>query len=102
VRRSNEYNFTGLLLQKLGPHSSLIDAATGHEFPASEVPDFIAGFAAGFLSTGMQRGDRILISCDLTPASSLAYLGAMYAGFVPVLVDERALEISGEALFNVV
>jgi acyl-CoA synthetase (AMP-forming)/AMP-acid ligase II len=90
------------LLQKLGPHSSLIDGATAHEFPASEVPDFIVGFAAGFLSTGMQRGDRILISCDLTSASSLAYLGAMYAGFVPVLVDERALEISGEALFNVV
>jgi acyl-CoA synthetase (AMP-forming)/AMP-acid ligase II len=102
VRRSNECNFSGLLLQKLGPHSSLIDGATAHEFPASEVPDFIVGFAAGFLSTGMQRGDRILISCYLTSASSLAYLGAMYAGFVPVLVDERALEISGEALFNVV
>ncbi len=69
-------------------------------FPPAQVPDFIVGFASGFLSTGMQRGDRILISCDLTPASSLAYLGAMYAGFVPVLVDERALEISGEALFN--
>ncbi len=100
MRRSNECNFTGLLLKKLGPHSSLIDAATGHEFPASQVPDFIVGFASGFLSTGLQRGDRILISCDLTPASSLAYLGAIYAGFVPVLVDERALEISGEALFH--
>jgi len=100
VYRSNECNFTGFLLRQLGPHSSLIDAATGHEFPASRVPDFIAGFASGFLSTGMQKGDRILISCDLTPASALAYLGAMYAGFVPVLVDERVLEISGEALFN--
>jgi acyl-CoA synthetase (AMP-forming)/AMP-acid ligase II len=100
VPRSNECNFTGLLLKKLGPHSSLIDAATGHEFPASQLPDFIVGFASGFLSTGLQKGDRILISCDLTPASSLAYLGAMYAGFVPVLLDERALEISGEALFR--
>lgn len=99
MRRSNEYNFTGFLLKKLGPHSSLIDAPTGHEFPASQVPDFIVGFASGFLSTGMQRGDRILISCDLTAASSLAYLGAIYAGLVPVLVDERALEISGEAVF---
>ena len=100
MSRSNECNFTGVLLKKLGPHSSLIDAATGHEYPASQVPDFIVGFASGFLSTGMQRGDRILISCDLTAASSLAYLGAMYAGLVPVLVDERTLEISGEALFN--
>ena len=100
MSRSNECNFTGFLLKKLGPHSSLIDAATRHEFPASQVPDFIVGFAAGFLSTGMQRGDRILISCDLSAASSLAYLGAMYAGLVPVLVDERALEISGEALLN--
>ncbi len=100
MSRSNECNFTGFLLKKLGPHSSLIDAATGREFPADQVPDFIVGFASGFLSTGMQRGDRILISCDLSPASSMAYLGAIYAGFVPVLVDERALEISGEALFN--
>ena len=100
MRRSNECNFSGLLFEKLGPHSSLIDAATGHEFLASEVRDFIVGFASGFLSTGMQSGDRILISCDLTPASSLAYLGAMYAGFVPVLVDERALELSGESLFH--
>ncbi|MGC2794231.1 MAG: AMP-binding protein, partial [Candidatus Sulfotelmatobacter sp.] len=98
--RSNECNFAGFLLKKLGPHSSLIDAATGHEFPASKVPDFIVGFASGFLSTGMERGDRILISCDLTAASSLAYLGAMYAGFVAVPVDERSLEISGKALFN--
>lgn len=100
MHRSNECNFAGRLLQRLGPHSSLIDAATGHEFPGSDVPNLIVGFAAGFLSNGFQPGDRLLISCNLTPASSLAYLGAMYAGFVPVLVDERALAISGDALFT--
>ena len=56
MHRSNEYNFAGRLVQKLGAHSSLIDAATGHVFPARDLPDFIVGFAAGFLSTGLQSG----------------------------------------------
>jgi acyl-CoA synthetase (AMP-forming)/AMP-acid ligase II len=69
-------------------------------FSGRDVPDLIVGFAAGFLSIGLQAGDRVLISCGLSPASTLAYLGAMYAGFVPVLVDERALAISGDSLFT--
>jgi len=41
----------------------------------------------------------VLISCGLDPASTLAYLGAMYAGCVPVLVDERTLALSGDLVF---
>jgi acyl-CoA synthetase (AMP-forming)/AMP-acid ligase II len=100
VRNSNEWNFAGRLVQRLGQNSSLIDAATGQVFPATEISDLIVGFAVGFLSIGLQAGDRVLISCGLSPGSTLAYLGAMYAGFVPVLVDERALAISGDALFT--
>ena len=99
MRGSTDSNFAGRLLQRLGENSNLIDAATGQAIPGNEVPGLIAGFAAGFLSAGFQAGDRVLISCDLSPASTFAYLGAMYAGLVPVLVDERALATSGEALF---
>lgn len=97
---SSEWNFAGRLVERLGKNSDLIDAATGQTFPAASVADLIAGFAAGFLSRGMQPGDRVLINCDLSPASSLAYLGAMYAGCVPVLVDERTLAASGGLVFD--
>ena len=96
---SSEWNFAGRLVERLGKNSDLIDAATGQTFPAKHVPGLIVGFAAGFLSVGMQPGDRVLISCDLSPASSLAYLGAVYAGCVPVLVDERTLAASGDLVF---
>jgi len=100
VHRSAECNFAGRLVQRLGERSALIDATTGREFSSQNLPDLFAGFAAGFLSIGLQAGDRVLISCGLGPQSTLAYLGAVYAGFVPVLLDERALAMSGEALFT--
>jgi len=99
VHISNEWNFAGRLVERLGNNSDLIDAATGQTFPATDVPAQIVGFATGFLSIGLHPGDRVLISCDLSPASSLAYLGAMYAGCVPVLVDERTLVASGDLVF---
>jgi acyl-CoA synthetase (AMP-forming)/AMP-acid ligase II len=99
LSNSNEWNFAGRLVQRLGKNSDLIDAATGQKFPAADVPGLIGSFAAGFLSIGLQAGDRVLISCGLNPASTLAYLGAMYAGCVPVLVDERTLAASGALVF---
>ena len=95
---SNDANFAGRLIRRLGTNSHLIDAAAGQTLSGKEVPGLVVGFAAGFLSAGLQVGDRVLISCGLSPASTLAYLGAMYAGLVPVLVDERALATSGESI----
>ena len=100
MHRSTEHNFAGRLVQRLGEKSALIDAATGRVFSGRDLPALFVGFAAGFLSIGLQAGDRVLITCGLGPPSTLAYLGAVYAGFVPVLVDERALAMSGEALFT--
>ena len=99
MRGSSDSNFAGRLLQRLGENSHLIDAATAQTLSGKDVPGLIVGFAAGFLSAGLQPGDRVLISCGLSPASTLAYLGAMYTGMVPVLVDERALATSGDLLF---
>jgi acyl-CoA synthetase (AMP-forming)/AMP-acid ligase II len=87
------------LLRRLGENSHLVDAATGQTLSGEEVSGLIVGFATGFLSAGLQTGDRVLISCGLSPASTLAYLGAMYAGLVPVLADERTLATSGDTLF---
>lgn len=100
MRISSDRNFAGRLVARLGKGSDLIDAATGESFPAKDVPGLIVGIAAKFLSIGLKPRDRVLISCDVSPASSLAYLGAVYAGCVPVLVDERTLVASGDLAFT--
>ncbi len=100
MRKSSDGNFAGRLVERLGKNSELIDAAADEMLPAADVPGLIAGSGARFLSIGLRPGDRVLISCGLTPASTLAYLGAMYAGCVPVLVDERTLAASGGLVFT--
>jgi acyl-CoA synthetase (AMP-forming)/AMP-acid ligase II len=99
VPRSCEWNFAARLVERLGSGSDLVDAATAETIPAADVPRLIAGFASGFRSIGLQPGDRILISCGVDAASTLAYLGAMYGGFVPVPVDDRTLMNSGDLVF---
>jgi len=96
MNRSAELNFAARLVRRLGPNSCLVDAATGETVSAQDLPAQIVGFAASFTSAGLEPGDRIVIGCALSPASTLAYLGAMYAGLVPVPLEERVLSLSGE------
>jgi acyl-CoA synthetase (AMP-forming)/AMP-acid ligase II len=98
VPNSSEMNFAGRLARRLGESSCLIDAATGQTIAGRDVRSLIVGFASGFLSSGLRPCDRVLLGCSLTPASTLAYLGAMYAGMVPVPIEERLLAASGDSL----
>jgi benzoate-CoA ligase family protein len=41
----------------------------------------------GFQSLGLQRGDRVLMFCDDTPAYPAAFFGAVRSGFVPLLIN---------------
>jgi benzoate-CoA ligase family protein len=41
----------------------------------------------GFASLGLERGDRILLFLDDTPAYPAAFFGAVRAGFVPLLIN---------------
>lgn len=94
----SELNFAGRLIQRLGPNSQLINAPNGETVAAAEIQDSVKNAAAALLSAGLQAGDRVLISCGLSPASTLAYLGALYAGLVPVLLEDRSVESIGETL----
>ena len=94
----SELNFAGRLIRRLGPNSQLINAPDGETVAAAEIQDSVKNAAAALLSAGLQAGDRVLISCGLSPASTLAYLGALYAGLVPVLLEDRSLESIGETL----
>lgn len=93
-------NFAGRLVSRLGNHSHLIDAATGETVLPADLPRLINSFGAHLLSAGLKPGDPIVIGCALSPASSIAYLGAMYAGLVAVPVDESKLGLFGAALMD--
>ncbi|MBW5439276.1 benzoate-CoA ligase family protein [Bradyrhizobium canariense] len=41
----------------------------------------------GFASLGLERGDRVLLFLDDTPAYPAAFFGAVRAGFVPLLIN---------------
>lgn len=99
MRMSENCNFAVRLLGRLGENSHLTDAASGQTLRGRELASAIIGFAAGFRSAGLRAGDRILVSCGVSPPSTLAYLGAMYGGLVPVPVEDRALETIGESIF---
>lgn len=102
VFSSDNENFAGVLveriMQRMGNACCLTDAATGETIPGRDLPGLIAGFAAGFRSAGLQPGDPLLVACAVSPSSALAYLGAMYAGLVPVLAEQRLLATSGPRL----
>ncbi|MGD0126008.1 MAG: class I adenylate-forming enzyme family protein [Terriglobia bacterium] len=91
---SPECNFAGQLTRRLGEHSFLINAVTGEEILPGDLPSLISSFGAGLLRAGLETGDRILVGCTLSPSSGIAYLGSMYAGLVPVPVEENILTSS--------
>jgi acyl-CoA synthetase (AMP-forming)/AMP-acid ligase II len=100
VTATAEWNFAGRLVKRLGPCSHLVDAATGITVSAPELPRLIATYGASLRSAGLSVGDRILIGCSLSLPSALVYLGAIYAGLVAVLVEDRAVKDSGAALLK--
>jgi acyl-CoA synthetase (AMP-forming)/AMP-acid ligase II len=100
VRGSPDCNFAGRLVERACGRSCLVDAATGEVITGRELPAALAGFGAGFLAAGLRAGDPVVIACDLSPTAALAYLGAMYAGLVPVPVHERTWTGCGEAILT--
>src|SRR5579863_389018 len=95
-----ERNFAGHLLNRLSDESQLIDATTQETIRSSELGRAVRSFAAHLFSIGLRPGDAVIIGCNLSPASGLAYLGAMYAGLVAVPVEESRLVESARALLE--
>lgn len=97
---SKQWNFAGRLVEGLGPRSCLIDAANGRTIESEQLPRLIAAYGSALLSAGLVAGDRVLIGCSLSPLSTLAYLGAIYAGLVAVPIEERTLLSSAPQLIR--
>ncbi|MGA7128736.1 MAG: AMP-binding protein [Chthoniobacterales bacterium] len=96
--KDSESNFAAQLVGRLGRNSRLIDASTAETISREEIRNSVTDAAAGFLAAGLRPGDPVLVSCTLSPGSTLAYLGAMYAGLVPIPLEERVFEAAGESL----
>ena len=83
------YNASAILLDNLAAGRGSRTAVTG---PAgtrtyAELAEDASRFAAGLLSLGAKRGERVLLFLDDTPAYPAALFGAIGAGLVPVLVN---------------
>ena len=100
MTKTSEENFVGRLVNRLGSSSYLIDAANGQEIYPEDLPRLIAAYGAALKSAGLQEGDRVLIACSLSLPSALVYLGAIFAGFVAVPVEDRAVKESASMLLE--
>jgi acyl-CoA synthetase (AMP-forming)/AMP-acid ligase II len=98
VTATENYNFSGRLIERLSLHSCLVDAVTGRAVGSEELRRMVAAFGRSLLSSGLKQGDRVLIGCTLSVSSAVAYLGTMFAGLVAVPVDERVLTSSTAGL----
>lgn len=100
MRTNPGHNFAARLVGRFGASSFLIDAATGETIRPSELSGAILSFAAALAAAGLKKGDRILIGCLLSPTTGISYLGALYAGLVPVPVEEATLGIAADSLLQ--
>ena len=83
------YNASVLLFDNLGRGFGARPALVGPGGRRSyaELCADACRFGHAFASLGLQRGDRILFFLDDTPAYPAAFMGAMRAGFVPLLIN---------------
>jgi len=83
------YNASRILFDNLTRGNGARLALTG---PAgtltyAELCTEAAQWGNGFRSLGLERGERILLFLDDTPAYPAAFFGAVRAGFVPLLIN---------------
>jgi acetyl-CoA synthetase len=82
------YNASAILYDNLAANGwrTAVTGPAGTRSYAALAAD-AAAFGAGLLSLGLQRGDRVLLFLDDTPAYPAALFGAIRAGLVPLLIN---------------
>jgi benzoate-CoA ligase family protein len=82
------YNASAILLDNLeraGSRCAIMGPAGSRTYAALAAD--ACAYGAGLLSLGLQRGDRVLLFLDDTPAYPAALFGAIGAGLVPLLIN---------------
>ncbi len=78
---------------KTGAHGAgYLDLRDGHLYTPEEIDTFAGRFAAGAHARGFWRGDRVAILAANGAPFTIAYLGLMRAGLVPVPINHRLTE----------
>jgi acetyl-CoA synthetase len=82
------YNASAILFDNLlaRGHRCAVTGAAG-ALSYAELAADACRFGAGLLSLGLNRGDRVLLFLDDTPAYPAALFGAIRAGLVPLLIN---------------
>lgn len=93
-------NFVAHLIERFSAESHLTDAASGVSIGGQDLSGEIASMGTAFLEAGLKGGDRLVLCCDLTPSTAIAYLGAIYAGLVAVPVDQKVFREKAEDIFE--
>jgi benzoate-CoA ligase family protein len=83
------YNASRILFDNLAKGRGGLKALTGPLGTRSyaELCAEACRWGHGFIALGLQRGDRVLMFLDDTPAYPAAFFGAVRAGFVPLLIN---------------
>jgi benzoate-CoA ligase family protein len=83
------YNASRILFDNLskgrGDNLALIGPAGTRSY--AELCTEACRWGHGFQALGLERGDRVLMFLDDTPAYPAAFFGAVRAGFVPILIN---------------
>jgi acetyl-CoA synthetase len=84
-----QYNASRILFDNLargnGARKALVGPGGTRTY--AELGADAARWGNGFVSLGLERGDRVLLFLDDTPAYPAAFFGAVRAGFVPLLIN---------------
>lgn len=94
------FNFAEILAQRCSEGSCLTDAASAIRFGSQGLGSLIRRSSGFFSSQRLEPGDRVIIACQLTPLSALAYLGALHAGLVAVPLDAKNMETEADAFLE--
>ena len=88
-RIPQRYNASCVLFDNLaaGREGRVAVTGPGGTWTYGELCAEAARFGHALLSLGLGRGERVLLFLDDTPACPAAFLGALRAGLVPVLVN---------------
>ncbi|MCG8545853.1 MAG: AMP-binding protein, partial [Alphaproteobacteria bacterium] len=85
-------NYVTTLLDGKSERKALISANTGEQIAGAALSESVAGLAGAFRLAGVAPGDMVLLVCDLTPASLIAYLSVLYCGGIAVPVDANGVD----------
>ena len=80
---------------------AIVSASRANRWRYGAVAQAVAGIAGGLLAQGRSPGDRVLLRLGNTAAFPFAYLGAIWAGLIPVptssgLTEEEITAISAQ------